>query len=178
MSKYLTKSRFKLAIDCPPKLYYTNKPNEYADSKLDDPFLKELAHGGFQVGELAKYLFSEDPRAEKPTEEALASGRVQLAMLFGAALWAAIGLIAPAVATFLPGLGWLVAATSAASPEPSGAEGGDPRSNGQGPGLVGTPGLALLGVAAIAIVAIVATTVYVRITTPPAGSKTKTPPRR
>src|SRR3982751_2522862 len=71
MSKYLTKSRFKLAIDCPPKLYYTNKPNEYADSKLDDPFLKELAYGGFQVGELAKYLFSDDPRAERMTIEEL-----------------------------------------------------------------------------------------------------------
>jgi hypothetical protein len=40
----------------------------------------------------------------------------------------------------------------------------DPRSNGQGPGLVGTPGLAILGVAVIGILAVVATTVYVRLT--------------
>ena len=44
--------------------------------------------------------------------------------------------------------------------------GGDPRSNGQGPGLVGTPGLAIAGVAVIAVLAIVVTTIYVRATTP------------
>jgi hypothetical protein len=103
---------------------------------------------------------------------------VAVATFLGAALWAAIGLIVPAVATLLPVPDWLMAATFAASPGASGAEGGDPRSNGQGPGLVGTPGLAILGVAAIAILAIVATTVYVRVTTPPTAPKTKTPPRR
>src|SRR5689334_7608336 len=71
MIRYLTKSRFKLAIDCPPKLYYTNKKNEYADSKLDDSFLKGLAYGGFQVGELAKYLFCDDPQKEQITIEEL-----------------------------------------------------------------------------------------------------------
>jgi hypothetical protein len=50
-----------------------------------------------------------------------------------------------------------------ASPQPS-AVTGDPRSNGQGPGLVGTPGLAILGVALIAILSIVVTTLYVRFT--------------
>jgi hypothetical protein len=56
-----------------------------------------------------------------------------------------------------------VAVVAAAGP----VTGGDPRSNGQGPGLVGTPGLALLGVLAIAAIAIVVTAVYVRLTTPP-----------
>ena len=56
--RYLTKSRFKLALDCPTKLYYTGK-SEYADNKIDDPFLMALAKGGFQVGELAKCYFPE-----------------------------------------------------------------------------------------------------------------------
>jgi hypothetical protein len=54
MARYLTKSRFKKGLECPTKLYYTNKKNEYIDSRLDDSFLAALAEGGFQVGELAK----------------------------------------------------------------------------------------------------------------------------
>ncbi len=54
--RYLTKSRFKLACECPTKLFYTRKP-EYADNSIDDPFLQALAKGGFQVGELAKCYF-------------------------------------------------------------------------------------------------------------------------
>lgn len=49
----MTKSRFQLGMECPAKLYYTRK-SEYANQKLDDPFLIALAEGGFQVGELAK----------------------------------------------------------------------------------------------------------------------------
>ncbi|NMC75845.1 MAG: DUF2779 domain-containing protein, partial [Candidatus Methanofastidiosa archaeon] len=64
--RYLTKSRFTLAIECLTKLYYVNKP-EYANNSLDDPFLLELAKGGYQVGELAKYIFSNDPVADKIT---------------------------------------------------------------------------------------------------------------
>lgn len=55
--RYLTKSRFKLALECPTKLFYTGKPTVYADQKIDDPFLMALAKGGFQVGELAKCYF-------------------------------------------------------------------------------------------------------------------------
>ena len=54
--RYLTKSRFVLALECPTKLFYTGKA-EYADRKKDDPFLSALAEGGFQVGELAKLYF-------------------------------------------------------------------------------------------------------------------------
>ncbi|MEL4454838.1 DUF2779 domain-containing protein [Lutimonas vermicola] len=49
----LTKSRFKLGLECPNKLYYTRK-KEYANQKNEDPFLKALAEGGFQVEELAR----------------------------------------------------------------------------------------------------------------------------
>jgi hypothetical protein len=51
--KLLTKSRFKIGCECPTKLYFTNKP-EYGNNKAEDSFLKSLAEGGFQVGELAK----------------------------------------------------------------------------------------------------------------------------
>ncbi len=54
--RYLTKSRFKLALECPAKLFYTDK-QIYANQKSDDSFLQALANGGFQVGELAKYYF-------------------------------------------------------------------------------------------------------------------------
>ena len=55
--RYLTKSRFKLAAECPTKLFYTGKRDVYADTSLDDDFLKALAEGGFQVGELAKLMY-------------------------------------------------------------------------------------------------------------------------
>ena len=52
----------------------------------------------------------------------------------------------------------------AASPTPSSLPGGDPRSSGQGPGLVGDPLLAIGLVAVIAALALGATLVYVRAT--------------
>lgn len=55
--RYLTKSRFKLALECPVKLYYTGKKNVYYDNKFDNDFLSALAEGGFQVGELAKCYY-------------------------------------------------------------------------------------------------------------------------
>jgi len=56
IKRYLTKSRFKLATECPTKLFYTGKCN-YANQNLDDSFLLALADGGFQVGDLAKCYF-------------------------------------------------------------------------------------------------------------------------
>jgi hypothetical protein len=51
----------------------------------------------------------------------------------------------------------------AASPSPS-AQAGDPRSSGQGPGLVGDPLFAIAVVVAIGILSLAATLVYVRAT--------------
>ena len=51
--KVLSKSRFKLGLECPNKLFYTGK-KEYANKKVDDPFLEALAQGGFQVEEFAR----------------------------------------------------------------------------------------------------------------------------
>jgi hypothetical protein len=49
----LTKSRFKVGCECPTKLSYLDNPM-YGNTNADDPFLRSLAEGGFQVGELAK----------------------------------------------------------------------------------------------------------------------------
>ena len=54
--KYLTKTLLNLAMECPTKLYYAGK-KEYANQKIDDPFILSLENGGFQVGELAKHYF-------------------------------------------------------------------------------------------------------------------------
>lgn len=54
--RHLTKSRFKLALDCPTKLYYTRNPI-YENSSETDSFLQGLAQGGFQVEELARMYF-------------------------------------------------------------------------------------------------------------------------
>jgi hypothetical protein len=81
-----------------------------------------------------------------------------------AAIALALGLAAVTV-----GLAWALigAATQtamAASPTPSAAAGGDPRSSGQGPGLVGDPLLAIGLMLAIGLGAAVLTSLYVRLT--------------
>lgn len=54
--RYLTKSRFKLALECPTKLFYTGNP-EYVDNAAGNSFLAALAEGGYQVGALACAMF-------------------------------------------------------------------------------------------------------------------------
>ena len=56
-NRYLTKSRFKIGLECPTKLYYEGN-KEYANQNIEDSFLLALAEGGFQVGELAKYYYA------------------------------------------------------------------------------------------------------------------------
>ena len=58
----------------------------------------------------------------------------------------------------------LATAVLAASPSPSGEVGGDPRSPGQGPGLMGDPAFAILAVVAIGLIATVTTLAYVKLT--------------
>jgi hypothetical protein len=62
MPRYLSKSRFRLSLDCPTKLFYTGK-KEYANQQAENDFLQELAKGGLQIGEYAKYFFSDDPES-------------------------------------------------------------------------------------------------------------------
>jgi hypothetical protein len=71
--------------------------------------------------------------------------------------WAGLGAIAGRL------IGDAVPIALAASPSAPPA-GGDPRSSGEGPGLVGQPFLALLAVIGIAVIAVVVTTAYVRFT--------------
>lgn len=83
-------------------------------------------------------------------------------------LLAAVALGAGAVVTTI-GLAWavLVAATgtaAAASPAPSGALSGDPRSSGAGPGLVGEPLIAIGFVVGIGLLAVAGTLVWIRLT--------------
>ncbi|MGH8242920.1 MAG: DUF2779 domain-containing protein [Steroidobacteraceae bacterium] len=62
-SHTLSKSRFKLAIECPTKVHYS-LDKRYADERLDDEFLEALADGGHQVGALAKLMLrAQDPGA-------------------------------------------------------------------------------------------------------------------
>src|SRR6056297_1049099 len=68
--RYLTKSRFKLATECETKLFYTKK-SEYADQAVDDEFLQALAEGGYQVGELAKFYFDDQPQNNNITVESI-----------------------------------------------------------------------------------------------------------
>jgi hypothetical protein len=67
------------------------------------------------------------------------------------------------------GLLWAVAGAVtrtalAATPEPSGVLGGDPRSSGEGPGLVGDPLMAIILVLGIGLGTVLATLIYVRFT--------------
>ena len=62
MPRYFTKSKFKLALECPTKLFYTGK-SAYVNQRVEDTFLAALADGGFQVGALARCYYPEGIRA-------------------------------------------------------------------------------------------------------------------
>ncbi|NUQ82483.1 MAG: DUF2779 domain-containing protein [Bacteroidetes bacterium] len=71
--RFLTKSRFKIGLECPDKLYFVHHADQFPSQKLDDEFLLALAEGGYQVGELAKLKFAggteiTDPGHLKPVE--------------------------------------------------------------------------------------------------------------
>jgi hypothetical protein len=75
-----------------------------------------------------------------------------------------VGLVSLTVGLVWAAAGAVTRTVLAASPEPSGVLGGDPRSSGEGPGLVGDPLTAILLVLAIGIGTALATGVYVRFT--------------
>jgi hypothetical protein len=74
-------------------------------------------------------------------------------------------LLRGALGTAAVAVAWLghASATLAADPTASSAPGGDPRSAGEGPGLVGDPLLAIVLVVALGILALGATLLYVRL---------------
>ena len=53
---YLTKSRFKIGMSCPTKLYYESS-DKYENNDDGNEFMKALAKGGLQVGEMAKIFY-------------------------------------------------------------------------------------------------------------------------
>lgn len=84
--RYLTKSRFKLAVGCPTKLFYYGKGNEYRDMMAENDFMAMLAEGGYQVGVLAKLRYPDGieieglghAQAEAKSQEYLSSDNVVL----------------------------------------------------------------------------------------------------
>lgn len=97
--------------------------------------------------EAMRMLAADGPR--RPLAAAIAVAVGLLGLTFGLA-WALVGA--------------LTATVLAASPEPTTAPGGDPRSSGQGPGLVGEPLIAIGLVVAIGVAAAILTTLYLRLT--------------
>lgn len=81
-----------------------------------------------------------------------------------AAVAIGVGLVALGIGVALALLGAMTGVASAASPDPSAGMGGDPRSSGQGPGLVGEPLVAIALVIGIGLAAAGATYLYVRMT--------------
>ena len=87
----MTKSRFKIAVECPTKLFYVGKQDEYRDAMGENDFLAMLAEGGYQVGALAKLRYPdgieiaglEHAQAEEKTMELIAREKV---VLFEAAI--------------------------------------------------------------------------------------------
>ena len=86
-TKYFTKSVFKEALTCPARLNYCNR-DDYANQESTDEFLKALAKGGFQVGELAKVYYDVSPENDlsgsaddvaKRTKALLAAEQVTIA---------------------------------------------------------------------------------------------------
>ena len=94
----------------------------------------------------------------------LASGRRGTAVAISALLAAGVAPVWPA-GRCGPSRQYLAGGVvRAASPAPTAAAAGDPRSGGQGPGLVGDPLAAIVLVVAIGLVSVVLTAAYVRLT--------------
>jgi hypothetical protein len=92
----------------------------------------------------------------------LTGGRTRRPLLAALALGGGLVLVTLGMAWAF--LGTVTGTTLAASPSPAPAPGGDPRSSGQGPGLVGDPLFAVGAVIAIGLLAALATYAYVRFT--------------
>lgn len=54
MSRTLSKSDFKVAQECPTKLYYRKR--KFPNTMEDNDYLKMLAEGGYAVGKMAQLM--------------------------------------------------------------------------------------------------------------------------
>lgn len=75
--RYLTKSRFSRALECPTKLTYLDN-RAYANANDANEFLKALADGGHQVGALAKCLFPDGIEVDAIGHDAQVDQTMQL----------------------------------------------------------------------------------------------------
>jgi hypothetical protein len=64
--KVLSKSRFKLGLECPNKIYFSNNSEVFENQKNEDTFLQALASGGFQIEEYARLHFPEGILIDAP----------------------------------------------------------------------------------------------------------------
>lgn len=99
----------------------------------------------------------------------LAGGAIGRSRAAIACLVAGLALIGLAAAWWLLDalVGGGAAATLAASPDPTMRPGTDTRSSGGGPGIVGEPVLAVLGVLGVALLSVLASVAYLRLTARP-----------
>jgi hypothetical protein len=65
----LSKSRYRLGLECPTKIFYSLDPRTYANRNQDNDFLRALAEGGFQVGKLACCMHPEGEYVETLIQE-------------------------------------------------------------------------------------------------------------
>ena len=66
---FLTKSRFNIGISCPTKLFYESNPEQFDDSDAGNEFIKALAKGGIQIGEMAKLYYPNGIEIDGKTKE-------------------------------------------------------------------------------------------------------------
>ncbi|MDP4230414.1 MAG: DUF2779 domain-containing protein [Bacteroidota bacterium] len=69
VSKSLSKSDFKIAQDCPTKLYY--KKHGFPTSLDENPYMEMLANGGYAVGLMAQLLYPDGIEITGSTAEAI-----------------------------------------------------------------------------------------------------------
>lgn len=79
--KVLSKSKFKIGLECPNKLHYTHHNHLYPSTKEDDTFLQALAQGGFQVEELARMHYPGGYLVDNPHHDYEGSAKVTADLL-------------------------------------------------------------------------------------------------
>jgi hypothetical protein len=73
---YLSKSEFKLAMQCPTKL--AHKKAGYKSSTEFDPYMNYLSDGGYMIGKMAQLYYPEGIEINGNTEQALAQTAEEL----------------------------------------------------------------------------------------------------
>lgn len=112
-----------------------------------------------ETGEAMRVLAHGERLRPRLAAGSLALGALLVVLGLALAVLTAVG----ALGALVPPVALAADPVAAGSPLPTGL-GGDTRSSGQGPGLVGAPGAAILAVLLLGLAAVVATLLYVRAT--------------